>query len=222
MLERLVEPAGKHVVDVGCGGGALVRDLGARGADVIGVEVSEQQLAGAIARDDGSGARYLVGRAEALPLDDASVDVAVFMRTLHHVPPAALMQALREARRVLRAGGAVYVAEPLARGDYFALTSMIEDEIEVREAAQRALTKAPSVGLDRAGTVDYDVQVVIKDLEGLRARIVSVDPDRAEIFDARRTEIAQAFKRLGVPGEHPDERRFVQPMRADVLRPALA
>ena len=221
MLERLVEPAGKDVVDIGCGGGALVRDLCALGADVIGVEVSEQQLAGAIARDDGGGARYLVGRAEALPLEDASVDVAVFMRTLHHVPPAVLMQALSEARRVLRAGGALYVAEPLARGDYFTLTGLIEDEIEVREAAQRALLHAPSVGLDRAATVDYDVLVVIKDLEGLRARTVSVDPDRAEIFDARRTEIAEAFRRLGVPGQHPGERRFVQPMRADVLRAAV-
>jgi 2-polyprenyl-6-hydroxyphenyl methylase / 3-demethylubiquinone-9 3-methyltransferase len=53
MLERLVEPAGKDVVDIGCGGGALVRDLTARGARVIGVEISEQQLAAAIARDRG-------------------------------------------------------------------------------------------------------------------------------------------------------------------------
>jgi len=219
MLERLVEPAGKDVLDIGCGGGGLVRDLRARGAGVIGVEISETQLAGAIARDGGSGARYLVGRAQALPLEDASVDVAVFMRTLHHVPPADLMQALSEARRVLRPRGMVYVAEPLPRGDYFALTSLVEDELEVREAAQQALTQGPAVGLDRASTVDYCVRIVITDLEGLRARSVSVDPDRAEIFDARRAEIAEAFSRLGEPGEHPGERCFVQPMRADVLRP---
>src|ERR1700748_182241 len=115
MLERLVAPAGKDVVDVGCGGGTLVRELAAAGARPIGIEISEEQLATARARDDGNGgARYLVGRAEALPLDDASVDLVIFMRSLHHVSPAHLHAALREARPVLRPDGAVYV--PAAGG----------------------------------------------------------------------------------------------------------
>jgi ubiquinone/menaquinone biosynthesis C-methylase UbiE len=142
MLERLVAPSSKDVVDIGCGGGALVRELAAAGARPIGIEISEEQLATARSRDDGSDARYLVGRAEALPLDDGSADVVVFMRSLHHVPPEHLKAGLREARRVLRPGGAVYVAEPLAEGDFFALTSLVEDELEVRRAAQAALADA--------------------------------------------------------------------------------
>lgn len=73
-------------------------------------------------------------------------------------------------------------------GDFFALTSLVEDELEVRQAAQNALAQAALVGLDRRSTVDYDVRVCVPDLAGLRARIVSVDPQRAEIFDARQTE----------------------------------
>jgi SAM-dependent methyltransferase len=79
MLERLVAPDGKDVLDIGCGGGALVRELACRGARAIGLEVSQQQLGPALARDPDGRARYLVGRAQALPLPDASVDVAVFM-----------------------------------------------------------------------------------------------------------------------------------------------
>ncbi len=221
MLERLVEPYGKELLDVGCGGGRLARELSARGARVIAVEISEEQLAAAIARDGGSGARYLVGRAQELPLADASMDVVVFMRALQHLPSADLTLALREARRVLRRGGAVYVAEPLAQGDYFVLSSLVEDELEVREAAQNALAKAALAGLERATTLDYDVRLCIADLDALRARMVSVDPDRAEIFDARRAVVAEAFRRLGGPGEQPGERCFLQPMRADVLRPAV-
>jgi 2-polyprenyl-3-methyl-5-hydroxy-6-metoxy-1,4-benzoquinol methylase len=222
MLERLVAPAGKDVVDVGCGGGALVRDLAAAGARPIGVEISEEQLATARARDNGSGARYLVGRAEDLPLEDGSVDVVVFMRSLHHVPTKHLRDGLREARRVLRPDGAVYVAEPLAQGDFFALTSLVEDELEVRREAQAALAEAGQAGLERAVTVDYDVTVCLADVDAFRARTVSVDPERAPVFDARRDEITEAFARLGTPGERPGERCFTVPMRADVLRPAQA
>ena len=217
------------MVDIGCGGGALVRELAARGARVVGVEVSDEQLALALARADtdagtdagtATAARYRVGRAQALPLDDASVDVAIFMRTLHHVPPPDLLAALREARRVLRPGGVVYVTEPLAEGDYYALASLVEDEVEVRRAAQRALGEASRAGLERVTTVEYDVGVSVRDLPSLRARMVSVDPGRAEIFDAHRARIAEAFERLGRPGELPGERRFTVPMRADVLRAA--
>jgi SAM-dependent methyltransferase len=221
VLDRLVQPAGKDVVDIGCGGGALVRALAARGARVTGVEISEEQLAPALAADDGArGARYLVGSAQRLPLEDASVDAAVFMRALHHVPPAELLDALREARRVLRPDGLVYVAEPLAQGDYFEITRLVEDEDEVRAAAQHALDRAPDVGLERVSRFEYDVRLCFPGLEALRARIVSVDPARAERFDAREDALAEVFARLGEPGERAGERCFRQPMRADVLRPA--
>jgi hypothetical protein len=219
ILKRLAEPAGKDLVDIGCGGGALVRELTGLGARVVGVEISEQQLATALARDKGRGARYLIGAGQDLPLEDSSVDVAVFMRTLHHVPPPDLLQALLEARRVVRDGGLVYVAEPLTEGDFFELVSLVEDELEVRRAAQQAIDRAPEVGLARVLTVDYDVHVLIADLEALRARVVSVDPERAARFDARRAEIGEAFERLGRADESDGERWFVAPMRADVLRP---
>ena len=222
MLARLVAPAGKDVVDIGCGGGALVRELAAAGARPIGVEISDGQLATARASDGDSGARYVIGRAEALPLDDGSVDLAVFMRTLHHVPAPHMEAALCEARRVLRPGGAVYVAEPLAEGDFFALTGLVEDELEVRRAAQEALGRAERAGLERAVTVDYDVTLRLAGVDAFRARTVSVDPERGPVFDARRDEIEAAFARLGAPGERPGERCFVQPMRADVLRPLVS
>lgn len=222
MLDRLVEPAGKDVLDIGCGGGALARELAGRGSSVTGLEVSQQQLASALARNGGHGVRYVVGRAEQLPLEDASFDVAVFMRALHHVPAPDLGRALGEARRVLRAGGVVYVAEPLGAGDFYALTSLVEDELEVRAAAQRALAEAAVAGLDRVTTVEYDVRFAIADVAALRTRVVSVDPARAAIFDARADRIAEAFETLGEAGERPGERYFEQPMRADVLRPATA
>lgn len=184
---------------------------------MTGVEISAEQLRRANEADGDSGATYVIGRAQALPLADGSVDLVVFMRSLHHVEPAQLMGALAESRRVLRAEGAVYVAEPLAQGDYFELTSLVDDERDVRRAAQEALGRADEVGLSRRDTIDYDVRIEIAGMDALRARTVNVDPARAGVFDARWREIERAFERLGEPGAAPGARAFTQPMRADLL-----
>lgn len=222
VLTRLAEPSGRDVLDVGCGGGELARAMAAEGARVTGLEISEQQLASARAAGDGSGVSYVVGFAQDLPLEDASVDVVVLMRSLHHVAPSELERSLQEFRRVLRPGGLVYVAEPMMEGDFFELTNIVDDEREVRTAAQLALARAERAGLDRVQTVEYAVRLSIDGIAGLRSRIVSVDPGRAEIFDAHGEELAEAFGRLGEAGERPGERCFVQPMRVDLLRPAAA
>src|SRR4051812_47853893 len=107
-LAQLVELHGRDVVDIGCGDGAFVRALAKAGANPIGIEISEAAVERARAKDPGN--RYLLGSAEAIPLPDASVDVAVMMRSLHHVPDP--NSAFPELRRVVR--DLVYIAEPLA------------------------------------------------------------------------------------------------------------
>ncbi len=221
-LRRHAELAGCDVLDVGCGNGGLARELAALGARVTGIEVSEQQLAAARAADDGSGrTRYLVGRAEAIPLADESFDLVVFRASLHHVPVQRMPTALREAARVLRPGGLLYAAEPLAAGDFYALVSIVDDEDEVREAAQRALASAASLGLRHVATEDYELEGHTHDLETLRQRMVAVDPERAAIFDARREMLEQRFAALGEPAED-GGRRFTEPMRAVILSRAPA
>lgn len=60
-----------------------------------------------------------VGDAEAIPYDDASVDLVVGHAVLHHIPDVEL--ALREVLRVLRPGGRfVFAGEPTRYGDLVA------------------------------------------------------------------------------------------------------
>ena len=88
--------------------------------------------------------------------------------------------------------------------------------------ARRRAGRGSRAGLHRATTVDYDVRLPLAGMPALRTRIVSVDPARAGRFDARVAELEAAFERLGEPGERAGERCFLQPMRADVLRPVLS
>ena len=219
VLRELVDVRGRRVLDVGCGNGALVRRLAAAGAEALGLEISDALLEPARSGDRDHPERYVVGRAEALPFGDGSLDVVVCSKSLHHVPVEGLGVAFDEARRVLVPGGSLLVVEPLTEGSFFELLIGVEDETEVRAAAQEALARASAHGLARAQTLDYDVEVVFSDFAGARRMIVAVDPARAERFEALEPDLRVLFDRLGEP--RPDGRvAFVQPMRADLLHPA--
>jgi SAM-dependent methyltransferase len=218
VLLELVAPAGRDVLDVGCGVGALTRELAAAGAQAVGMEISEERRDAAAASDPEAIARYVAGRAEALPLDDATMDAVVFMRSLHHVPAELMGPALAESRRVVRPGGVVYVAEPLTEGTLFALIRRIDDETEVRDSAQAAIARAEAFGLEHAATVEYDRRMRFADVAAVRRLVVGVDPARASAFDASVGEIERDFTALGEPDGDGGGRWFNQPMRADLLR----
>lgn len=98
------------VGDLGCGTGAAAAALAPHVGRVVGVDASEEMLGAARARSSAlRNIEWRVGTLEALPLDDASLDAAVLMLVLHHVPsPAA---ALTEAHRALKPGGRLLIVD---------------------------------------------------------------------------------------------------------------
>jgi ubiquinone/menaquinone biosynthesis C-methylase UbiE len=104
-------PAGGQVVDVGCGTGTLAIALAASGADVIGVDGDPEVLALAHAKPGAGAVDLRKGTATALPLAGESADRVVMSLLLHHLGAEAKRTALAEARRVLRPGGRLHVAD---------------------------------------------------------------------------------------------------------------
>jgi ubiquinone/menaquinone biosynthesis C-methylase UbiE len=96
---RLLGEGPGRLLDVGCGGGAHVAELAARGWFVTGVDLSAGQLALARAR----GVDVVEADAAELPFEDASFDAAVSMFTHTDVDDFAAV--LGEVARVLRSGG---------------------------------------------------------------------------------------------------------------------
>lgn len=97
---QAVDPrSGERILEVGFGGGALLRALGAAGGAPVGVDASAEMVRRARKR----GFSAFEGEADTLPLPDVSVDKAVSVNSIYFWPD--LAAALAELARVVRRGG---------------------------------------------------------------------------------------------------------------------
>src|ERR1700694_946976 len=105
--ESLFKPA--SVLDIGCGSGRLLRKVHDYWpeAHLSGVDPAQAMLE--VARQLTPEARFSIGSAEALLLEDASADLALSTISFHHWQDQAT--GLREVARVLRPGGSFLLAD---------------------------------------------------------------------------------------------------------------
>ncbi len=216
VLEQFLEIPGKTIIDIGCGDGSLVRLLTRKGAHVTGIETSPKQLALARAADKIGDERYIQGHAEELPAESRSMDIVIFLNSLHHVNVDDLAQALKEAARVLKRGGMLYVSEPLAEGPYFELMRPVHDETVVRRRAYETLCQAHLYGFLPEQELVHVNGLPIKDFGAFERRITLVNPEIRIRFDEEVEELRKAFEQLGEKTE--EGRVFDQPMRVNVYR----
>lgn len=103
--------AGKRVLDVACGEGYGSALLARSAAHVTGVDVSEHAIAHAKASYAGrDNLEFLRASCTALPLPDASVDVAITFETLEHI--AEQEEFLDQLARVLKPDGVLVLSCP--------------------------------------------------------------------------------------------------------------
>jgi SAM-dependent methyltransferase len=106
VLGELGVGPGTELLDIGCGSGyaaAMACDLGAR---VTGLDITPELLE--LARERVPGASFVAGGMDELPFDAGSFDTAVAFSAIQFADDPA--RAVREATRVVRAGGAVALA----------------------------------------------------------------------------------------------------------------
>lgn len=118
-------------LDIGVGNARHAELLSERVGRVVGVDVSRAFLAEAAerSRDQEFEIELVQGDATALPFADTSIDVAVYVATLHHLPSKALrIRSLDELARVLAPGASAIVSvwstshESFDRADAFDTT----------------------------------------------------------------------------------------------------
>ena len=93
-------------LDVGCGEGALARELRQVVPQVVAIDCDEPVIGRARQQDGGAGVEYVTGDFLTYGFPPASFDVIVSVAALHHMQPAV---ALRRMRQLLRPGGTLAV-----------------------------------------------------------------------------------------------------------------
>ena len=111
---RSLDPAGKVIIDVGCGGGLMAEEVARLGAHVIGIDPAAASIATARrhAAAGGLAIDYRTGSGELLPAGDACADAVYCVDVLEHV--ADLDAVIAETARVLRPGG-LYLFDTINR-----------------------------------------------------------------------------------------------------------
>jgi len=125
------------VADLGCGTGRFTELLARHfTAQVIGIDPSERMIEQARRKSIAENVVFGQARAEAVPLQDGSVDLAFMSQTYHHLSnPSAVA---RECFRILRQSGRVCVRNTTRDCDFpyrnfFLLQPLIDSDLPTRK-----------------------------------------------------------------------------------------
>lgn len=152
---------GETVLDLGSGGGLdcflAARQVGAEG-HVIGVDMTPEMLAkarGNAARLNVTNVEFREGYLEALPIEDASIDVVISNCVINLSPDKP--QVFREVFRALKPGGRVAVSDIVTNGQ---LPPAVQTNMEAWGACVAGALDVQDYvrGLREAGFVDVHVQ----------------------------------------------------------------
>jgi SAM-dependent methyltransferase len=216
VLSDLVSLARQDIIELGCGAAQLARKLLVRHPDcrVTGLEVDERQHAKNLAAPQ-DGLQFIAAGAQALPFPDASFDLALMLKSLHHVPLPLLAQALAQVARVLRPGGHLYVSEPVYAGALNEVIRLFNDEGVVRAAAQAALDAALRSGAwEQVAERRFEMPVHFSDFADFEQRMMRPTYADHQIDEVMLAAVRAVFQ----PHCGPEGCRVTRPMQVRLLR----
>ena len=217
LLTSLADPLNHpRIIELGCGAAHLSRQLLQRfdRCHVTGLEVDVRQHAKNL-QNPAERLDFIQAGAQAIPFADGAFDLALMLKSLHHVPLPRMGQALDEVARVLRPGGHLYVSEPVYDGALNEIVRLYNDEGVVRAAAQAAVDAALTTGRwQPVAERRFDMPVRWRDFAEFEQRMMRPTFADHRLDDAKVARVRAAFE----PHVGPDGAHFTRPMHVRLLR----
>lgn len=217
VYEALLPLEGSRVLELGCGRADKTRAIATRSgvASILALEVDRIQHQKNLAIADLPNVTFDLGGAEAIPAPDASFDIVVMFKSLHHVPRDLMDRAMGEIRRVLRPAGLAYISEPVYAGAFNDILRLFHDERIVREAAFEAVKRAVESGLfELVEEKFFSTPVRFGSFEELEENVIGVTHTTHRLSPELHRAVRDAF----MTHMTPDGARFETPLRVDLLR----
>ena len=209
--------AGACVLELGCGRADKTRILAESGrpAQIVALEVDTIQHARNLEIADLPTVRFAHGGAEAIPAADASFDIVLMFKSLHHVPVAAMAAALAEIARVLKPGGQAWISEPVFAGNLNEVFRLFHDEQLVREAAFAAVRQAVEQGsLKLEKQLFFNTRSSFENFSQFDTRMIQVTHSDHRLSPELYRQVQEKFESFAGP----DGYTFHNPQRVDLLR----
>lgn len=221
IYEQLLPLNQANILELGCGKADKTRAIAKAGkvASILALEVDAIQHANNLTATDAPNVCFELGCAEDIPAADASMDIVLMFKSLHHVPMDKMDQALAEIHRVLKPGGLAYISEPIYAGEFNDILRLFHDEKQVREAAFAAVERAVSSNMMSLVTQKFfNTPMHFDDFAQFEEKIIKVTHTNhtlpPELYDAVYAKFICQMTATGAD--------FFMPIRVDLLRkPAI-
>lgn len=217
LLQSLVDLTQRpDIIELGCGAAPLSRQLLERcpGCRVTGLEVDQRQHASNLQQPQ-QRLQFVLAGAQAIPFEAQRFDLALMLKSLHHVPLDQMDQALSEVHRVLRPKGLIYISEPVFAGAFNEVMRLFHDEQRVRAAALRAVQQAVASGAwEQEAEIFFETPLHLRDFAEFQQRMIGVSFVDHHLDAATLQAVRERFEsHMTAAGAH-----FVRPMRVNLLR----
>ncbi len=220
IYNRLLTLDGKHIVELGCGSAEITRNIATSGVNrqLTALEVDRIAHKKNLQITDLPNVTFILAGAQDILLQDASVDVVMMFKSLHHVPLELMALSMSEIRRVLKPGGLLYISEPVFAGDFNEILRLFHDEQKVREAAFDTVKKAVDDGLFHLREETFfNSPMHFENFAEFENNTINATHSQHALDDALYQQVKQRFEQhVGNDGAH-----FLMPMRVDLLQRPL-
>ncbi len=216
LLLQKLPVRGARILELGCGKAEKTRALAQTGliSEIVAIEIDAIQHARNLEISDLPNVRFRLGGAQSIAEPDASFDIVLMFKSLHHVPVGDMVRAMAEIRRVLKPGGQAWLSEPVYAGEFNKILRLFHDEKEVREAAFATVRQSVADGhFSLKQQLFFNAVTRFRDFEEFDARMIRVTHQNHRLSQDVYRQVREAFaKRLT-----PEGACFLTPQRVDHL-----